>query len=151
MILVLAITVGVLYGVGAYLMMQRTLSRIVIGLAMLGHGANLLLLTAGGRAGDPPLVGSDPATTADPLPQALALTAIVITFGVSSLLLALAYRRWMHERDDVVENDLEDRRIIEQRRRLDRARGAVARDRSEREVTEWTSATERAERGEDRP
>lgn len=150
MILVLAITVGVLYGVGAYLMMQRTLSRIVIGLAMLGHGANLLLLSAGGRAGAPPLAGSDPATTADPLPQALALTAIVITFGVSSLLLALAYRRWMHERDDVVENDLEDRRIIEQRRRLDRARGAVARDRSEREVTKWTSATERAEREEGR-
>ena len=75
------------------------------------NGANLLLLAAGGRAGDPPLAGADPATTADPLPQALALTAIVITFGVSAFLLALAYRSWLQRHDDEVENDVEDRRI----------------------------------------
>ncbi len=111
MILTLVVTIGVLYAVGVWLLLQRSLSRIVIGLAVLGHGANLLLLAAGGRAGDPPLAGADPATTADPLPQALALTAIVITFGVSAFLLAMAHRSWLQRHDDEVENDVEDRRI----------------------------------------
>lgn len=111
MIVVLAATIGVLYAAGAYLMMSRSLTRIVIGLALLGHGANLLLLAAGGRAGAPPLVGGG-APVADPLPQALALTAIVITFAVSAFLLALAYRSWHFRRDDEVQDDLEDRRIV---------------------------------------
>lgn len=116
MIIVLALTIGVLYACGAYLMMQRSLSRIVIGLALLGHGANLLLLVAGGRSGSPPIVGIEGAI-ADPLPQALALTAIVITFAVSAFLLALAWRSWQLRRDDEVEDDLEDRRIAEMARR----------------------------------
>lgn len=111
MILVLALTVGVLYAMGTYLLLQRTLTRIVIGLALMGHGANLLLLFAGGRAGRAPLVDGGAAPVADPLPQALALTAIVITFGVITFLLALAYRSWQHDHDDEVEDDIEDRRI----------------------------------------
>jgi multicomponent Na+:H+ antiporter subunit C len=119
MTLVMALTVGVLYGVGTYLLLQRTLTRIIIGLAMMGHGANLLLLMAGGQPGTPPLItGEEPAQPfADPLPQALALTAIVITFGVIAFLLALSYRSWVASRDDTVEDDVEDRRI---RRRTDR-------------------------------
>lgn len=113
MILAMAITVAVLYGAGAYLLLQRNLSRIVIGLAVLGHGANLLLLLAGGRAGRAPLVGVGSGPASDPLPQALALTAIVITFGVSAFLLALAYRSWLLNRSDEVEDDVEDRRIAE--------------------------------------
>lgn len=130
MTLTLALTVGVLYAVGSYLILQRTLSRIVIGLAILGHGANLLLLAAGGPAGSPPFGGGTTETVADPLPQALALTAIVITFGVSALLLALAYRSWLQTSNDVVEDDIEDRRIAETRARLDaeRARGRVESD-----------------------
>lgn len=129
MTLVLALTIGVLYGTGVWLLLQRSLSRIVIGLAVLGHGANLLLLAAGGPAGLPPIAGSDPATTADPLPQALALTAIVITFGVSAFLLAMAYRSWLHREDDEVEDDVEDRRIVAARRRMeaDQARTAAVR------------------------
>ncbi|MEX0658620.1 MAG: Na(+)/H(+) antiporter subunit C [Egibacteraceae bacterium] len=113
MTLAVAATVAVLYAVGTYLLLQRTLTRIVIGLALLGHGANLLLLMAGGPAGGPPLIGDDgvPAGVADPLPQALALTAIVITFGVLAFLLALAYRSWSLTHDDTVEDDVEDRRI----------------------------------------
>ena len=118
--LALALTIGVLYGAGVWLLLQRSLSRIVIGLAMIGHGANLLLLSAGGPAGDPPVAGADPATTADPLPQALALTAIVITFGVSAFLLALAYRSWLQRRDDEVEDDVEDQRIARIQARIDR-------------------------------
>jgi multicomponent Na+:H+ antiporter subunit C len=113
MIVVLVLTVGVLYGCGVYLMLQRHLSRIVIGLAVLGHGANLLLLMAGGRAGAAPIAGDGTGPYADPLPQALALTAIVITFGVSAFLLALAYRSWLLTRSDEVEDDVEDRRIAE--------------------------------------
>jgi multicomponent Na+:H+ antiporter subunit C len=110
--IVLAATVGTLYAVGTYLLLQRTLTRIVIGLAMLGHGANLLLLLAGGGPGLPPLIADEPQTGfADPLPQALALTAIVITFGVLTFLLALAYRSWLITHNDRVEDDLEDRRI----------------------------------------
>lgn len=127
MIVVLAVTIGFLYAVGAYLILQRTLSRIVIGIAILGHGANLLLLTAGGSAGGVPIAGSDPTTTSDPLPQALALTAVVITFGVTAFLLALAYRSWLQRRDDLVEDDVEDRRIAAKRRQLDAERAeAVA-------------------------
>lgn len=126
MTLLLAVTIGVLYGVGTWLLLQRSLSRIVIGLAALGHGANLLLLSAGGRAGHVPMAGSDPATTADPLPQALALTAIVITFGVSGFLLALAYRSWRQRDDDAVEDDIEDRRIAVAAQRLDDARARSA-------------------------
>lgn len=112
MTLALAATVGVLYAVGTYLLLQRTLTRIVIGLAMLGHGANLLLLLAGGPPGAPPfVVDGAPRGVADPLPQAMALTAIVITFGVLAFLLALAYRSWIVSRNDQVEDDLEDRRI----------------------------------------
>lgn len=112
MIVALVVAVGGLYAVGTYLLLQRSLTRIVLGLALIGHGANLLLLTAGGRAGNPPLVGRGPLEAfADPLPQALALTAIVITFGVTALLLALAYRSWRLRHDDEVEDDIEDRRI----------------------------------------
>ena len=114
MTVTLALTVGALFAFGTYLLLQRTLTRVVIGLGLMGHGANLLLLLAGGRAGDAPFVSDDgpPAAAADPLPQALALTAIVITFGVTAFLLALAYRSWQHTHDDDVEDDPEDRRIV---------------------------------------
>ena len=98
---------------------QATLQRL-IGIVVLGHGANLLLLAAGGSGGEPPVAGADPAITADPLPQALALTAIVITFGVSAFLLSMAYRNWVYRADDEVEDDVEDRRIMEARRAIER-------------------------------
>jgi multicomponent Na+:H+ antiporter subunit C len=116
--LTLAITAGGLFAAGTYLILQRTLTRIVLGVAVLGHGANLLLLMAGGRAGDAPLVGhGDAGRFSDPLPQALALTAIVITFGITAFLLALAYRSWLLREDDEVEDDVEDRRIARLARR----------------------------------
>ncbi len=112
MIVVLVLVIGALYAVGTYLVLQRNLTQIVIGLAVMGHGANLLLLAAGGRAGQAPIAGgAGQAPVADPLPQALALTAIVITFGVAAFLLALAYQSWLQRHDDEVEDDMEDRRI----------------------------------------
>lgn len=133
MILTLVVTIGVLYAAGVWLLLQRSLTRIVIGLAVLGHGANLLLLAAGGAPGNAPVAGADPAVTADPLPQALALTAIVITFGVSAFLLTLAYSSWVQRNDDEVEDDLEDRRIARMRRKLDEE-AAGAEERAAAEV-----------------
>jgi multicomponent Na+:H+ antiporter subunit C len=107
----LAAVAAGLFSIGTYLILQRKLSRIIVGLGLLTHGANVLLITAG-RRGDPPIVGTgDEATFADPLPQALALTAIVITFGVTILLLALGYRSWMLTRDDEVQDDVGDRAV----------------------------------------
>lgn len=117
MSLVLAFTTALLFSLGTWLLLQRQLTRIVIGLGLIGHGANLLLLQTGERRGVAPFVGSLAGKTiADPMPQALALTAIVISFGVGAFLLALAYRSWQLTGDDLVEDDLDDRRIA---RRLD--------------------------------
>lgn len=108
-----ALVTAVLFAVGSWLLMQRRLTRIIIGVGLLGHGANLLLVASGGRAGNAPIISGDVSGNyADPLPQALALTAIVITFGVTALLLALGYRSWQITKDDVVEDDVEDRRIL---------------------------------------
>jgi multicomponent Na+:H+ antiporter subunit C len=104
--------VAALTGVGVYLVTARSLSRIVLGFSMLGHAAVLALLAAGGPAGDAPLADRyPPEESANPLPQALGLTAIVISFGLTLFLLALARRQHLLTGDDLVEDDLEDRRI----------------------------------------
>lgn len=112
--LTMAVTVGVLFAVGFYLMLQRPLMRIVLGFIVLGHGTNLLLLVAGGGPGEPPIAkggsgGLD--RFSDPLPQAMALTSIVITFGLTAFLMALAYRSWRLSGHDEVQDDLEDRLV----------------------------------------
>ncbi|GAA1267144.1 hypothetical protein GCM10009677_19430 [Sphaerisporangium rubeum] len=87
-----AVAVGVLVAGGVYLVLCPGLVRVTFGFVLLGHAVNILLVTSGGltrRAA--PLAGSgDPAQMADPLPQAFVLTAIVITFGITVYLLALA-------------------------------------------------------------
>lgn len=111
MTLLMVVVAGVLWACGTYLVLGRQLSRIVIGIGLLGHGVNVLLVLAGGDGGTPAFVGGDPEEFSDPLPQAFVLTAIVITFGVIAFLLALAYRSWLVTSDDEVEDDVEDRRI----------------------------------------
>ena len=113
MTVLLAALAALLFGCGAWLLMQRRLSRIIIGIGLLGHGANLLLITSGGAGGRMPIIGSDEplGVYSDPLPQALALTALVITFGVTAFLLALGFRSWQITRDDRVEDDVEDRLV----------------------------------------
>jgi multicomponent Na+:H+ antiporter subunit C len=88
-----AIAVAVLVAGGVYLLLQRGLLRVTLGFVLLGHAANLVLLAAGGTdRRRPPLLGGDTdlAATADPLPQAFVLTAIVITFAITVHLVALA-------------------------------------------------------------
>jgi multicomponent Na+:H+ antiporter subunit C len=109
--ILLAATAAVLFTTGTYLVLQHTLSRIIIGLGLFSHGSNVLLM-ASGRRGIAPLIGTGDATDfSDPLPQALALTSIVITFGVTALLLALAYRSFVLTRRDEVEDDVADRAV----------------------------------------
>lgn len=112
MSLVLALSTALLFAFGTWLLLQRRLSRLIIGLGLISHGANLLLLQSGQKRGVAPFIGATGGRPiADPMPQALALTAIVISFGVTAFLLALAYRSWQLTGDDLVEDDVEDRRI----------------------------------------
>lgn len=110
---------GVLVGCGVYLVMERTLSRIFIGLSLITNGINVLILAMAGAAGLPPLLGKDWSAITDPLPQALILTSIVLSLGTTAFGLALAYRSWRLTGHDEVVDDVEDRRLL---RRIERER-----------------------------
>ncbi|MCP3804367.1 Na(+)/H(+) antiporter subunit C [Allokutzneria sp. A3M-2-11 16] len=108
----MAVLLAGLYSVGFYLLMQRSLVRVILGIVILGHGANLFLQGAGGPPGVPPFAGlAAPEVMVDPLPQAMALTAIVITFALTTFLLALAFRSFVLLGHDEVQDDVEDRRV----------------------------------------
>ncbi len=114
--IVLPLMVGGLYAAGVYLLLDRSLTRVLLGFVLLGNATNLLVLSSGGPAGLAPILGySDPERINDPLPQALILTAIVITFGVSAFLLAIIHRSWRLVREEVVGTDEEDRRVAARR------------------------------------
>ena len=119
--------IGVLFAAGVALLLERSLTRVVMGVVLLGNGANLLILTTG-RAGGAPIVGTTPQDQmSDPLPHAMILTAIVITFGMTAFLLAMAYRSWYLTGHDEVQDDVEDRRIMRQAEQ-DRDRSEVGED-----------------------
>lgn len=101
--LLMAILIGVLFTAAVYLILSRSILKIIIGTGLLSHGAHLLILTMGGLGGSAPPVLSEGVTDfADPLPQALILTAIVISFGVTAFILVLAYRAYaVHKTDDM--------------------------------------------------
>jgi multicomponent Na+:H+ antiporter subunit C len=110
--IVLPVIIGGLYAAGVYLLLDRSLTRVLLGFLLLGNATNLLLLSTGGPAGLAPILGySDPQDMNDPLPQALILTAIVITFGVSAFVLAMIHRSWRLSHQEVVGTDEEDRRV----------------------------------------
>ncbi|SDG49040.1 Na(+)/H(+) antiporter subunit C [Microbacterium pygmaeum] len=107
--LVLIVVMAVLFACGVYAMLERSLTRVLIGFLLLGNATNLLLLIVMGQPGVAPFFGSaSPDEMSDPLPQALTLTAIVITFAISAFLLALIYRSWQLGQADTVEDDAED-------------------------------------------
>ncbi|MFI6993003.1 Na(+)/H(+) antiporter subunit C [Nonomuraea wenchangensis] len=106
------VTVGVLFAAGVTLLLERSLTRILLGVILLGNGVNLLILT-GGNAGAAPIAGlAGQERMSDPLPQAMILTAIVITLGMTAFLLAMASRTWLLTGHDEVQDDVEDRRIV---------------------------------------
>lgn len=99
--LVMAIVIGILFMAAVYLILSRSILKIILGTGLLSHGAHLLLLTMGGLGGtSPPVVADGVTDYADPLPQALILTAIVISFGVTAFFLVLAYRTYGEHKTD---------------------------------------------------
>jgi multicomponent Na+:H+ antiporter subunit C len=114
--LTLLVVMGVLYAVGVYLILERSLTRVLLGLMLLTNGTNLLILHAGGIPGYAPLYDSAiPAEDySDPLPQALILTSIVISLAVTAFLLGMIYRSWVLGRRDEIQDDVEDRRVARQ-------------------------------------
>lgn len=108
---VLIVLIGVLFTVGTYLVLQRSLTRIVLGVGVLANGVNVIILATGARQGQAPFVGEDSGPFTDPVPQALVLTAIVIGFALTAFLVALAWRSWTIDGNDLVEDDVEDRLV----------------------------------------
>ncbi|HWT34591.1 MAG TPA: NADH-quinone oxidoreductase subunit K [Microbacterium sp.] len=104
---ILIVVMAVLFAAGVYAILERSLTRVLIGFLLLGNAANLLLLIVMGAPGRASFFGAT-GLTSDPLPQALTLTAIVITFAVSAFLLALIYRSWQLGQQDIVIDDTED-------------------------------------------
>ena len=103
--------VGILFGAGVFLLVRRSLFKLVLGLILLGHATNLLIFVSGRLTpGNPPFIepGQNSLELADPLPQALILTAIVISLGVTAFALVLAYKFYgvtkISDLDDLKEN-----------------------------------------------
>ena len=107
----LILAAAAMIGCGVYLVLERSLTRVLVGLVMLGNGVNVLFLVSGGPAGRAPIVGSGSSPMSDPLPQALVLTAIVISLGTTAFVLAMAYRSWQLTGHDDVQDDVEDAAI----------------------------------------
>jgi multicomponent Na+:H+ antiporter subunit C len=118
--LVPLVLTGALTSTGVYLLLERNLTRMLLGLLLIGNAVNLLILTVGGPSGNPPVHGrtSDGETvTADPLAQGMVLTAIVISMGIAAFVLALTYRSYRLSRAEEVDNDPEDTRVSQQSER----------------------------------
>jgi multicomponent Na+:H+ antiporter subunit C len=102
--------IAVLFAVGSYLLMERSLTRVALGVGVIGNGVNVLIIASGSEPGEAPIIGREGVLT-DPLPQALVLTAIVIGFALLTFLMTLAWRNWTITGNDEVEDDVEDRMI----------------------------------------
>ncbi|MCT1368195.1 MULTISPECIES: Na(+)/H(+) antiporter subunit C [Kocuria] len=110
------LVMGVLYAVGVYLVLEKSLTKVLLGLMLITNATNILILHTAGSSGIPAFF--DPTRSADeyfdPLPQALVLTAIVISFSVTALMLGMIYRSWVLSRRDDIMDDAEDRRVAAQ-------------------------------------
>lgn len=107
----LLVLCGLLTACGTYLLLERYLIRMLLGLMLIGNGINLLLLAVGGPPGNPPIIASvigERTRTADTLSQAMIITSIVITAAMAAFVLALAYRSNLLLRADEVTDDKED-------------------------------------------
>lgn len=110
----LLLLAGILCAAGVYLLLERAIIKILLGIMIMSNGVNLLILASGGAPGNPPIRGrgaGDHLADSDPLAQAMILTAIVITAGVGAFILALAYRSYQFTTMDEVADDAEDAKI----------------------------------------
>ena len=101
--IVMSIVIGIVFSVSVYLLLSRNLIRVILGTLTISHGVHLLLITMSElQRGAPPLLNIGEENFTDPLPQALVLTAIVIAFGVTSMLLVMGYRTYKeHKTEDL--------------------------------------------------
>jgi multisubunit Na+/H+ antiporter MnhC subunit len=105
--LLVAITVGTLFAAGTFMILRPRGFPVVQGLILISHGINILLVAMGRvRIGSAPILATSPTNPADPLAQALVLTAIVISFGTTAFLLVLAYRGYQSTRTENVNIDV---------------------------------------------
>nr|WP_206313717.1 Na(+)/H(+) antiporter subunit C [Streptomyces coryli] len=126
---------AVLWFVGGNLIITRSLTRVLMGIIVCGNGVNLFLLAASGPAGAPPLLypGTSKSAMSDPLPQAIVLTAVVITLGTTAFVLAMAYRSTQLTGSDFVPDDLADHQVaLRAQLTAERARLREEREREER-------------------
>jgi multicomponent Na+:H+ antiporter subunit C len=110
------VLIGGLTSAGIYLLLERNLTRMLLGLLLIGNAVNLLILVVGGPSGNPPIRGrtsADNTVTADPLAQGMILTAIVITMGVAAFVLAMAYRSYRLTTEEEVGDDPMDAQVSE--------------------------------------
>lgn len=129
----LLVVIAIMIACGAYLLMERSLVRMLLGLLVAGNGVNLLILVLAGGMGNPPIMGRSYEARphdADPLAQAMVLTAIVITMGVAAFILAMVYRLFVLNRDEDVDDDTEDVKVS-----TSSLQSAPDRDRSDDPVT----------------
>lgn len=94
MTLVVSLAIAVLFAAGSYLLLKRDLIRVVAGVVIISNSVNLFIISSGLSRGAAPILPLRERAASDPLVQAMTLTAIVITFGVSALLLSLVYRTY---------------------------------------------------------
>ena len=98
MTLYAAVIVSVVFASGTFLLLQRDLLRVVVGIVLVSNSATLFIISSGLTMGEPPIYPLQDASPSDPLVQAMALTALIIGFGVAALLLAMVYRLYVSHR-----------------------------------------------------
>lgn len=91
---------GILVTISTYLMLSKNLIRIILGMSLITHASHLLLMAFGGFQGSVPIIDDHTTEYIDALPQALILTSIVISFGVTAFILVLAYRTYENFQTD---------------------------------------------------
>ena len=105
----LVVVAGFLIATGVYLLLERALTRLLLGIVLASNGVATLYLVVSGPAKGAPFVGARPSSEmSDPLPQAMVLTAIVIALASVAFVLSLAYRQWRITGSDDVPDDAED-------------------------------------------
>ncbi|MGZ8178407.1 Na(+)/H(+) antiporter subunit C [Williamsia sp. SKLECPSW1] len=113
----LLVVVGLVAACGVYMLLERSLIRMLLGLLLVGNAINLMIIVLSGSMGNPPIYGrrsDNRGADADPLAQGMVLTAIVITMGVAAFVLSLAYRSFTINTDDDVPDDPEDKKVSAQ-------------------------------------
>lgn len=138
--LTLVVLMAVLFGAGISIMLERSLTRVLIGFLLVGNSVNILIYLMSGSPGLAPILsdGVDPDEISDPLPQVFVLTAIVINLGITAFMLALIYRSWwlaqLGARGDLIDDSQED--AIEAEQAADLIRSSAADDQAVQEIIE---------------